>query len=50
MGGATPYEGMLEICLGNRFGTICDDLAWGDSEARVVCRQLGFEAEGDHIV
>ncbi len=46
VGGATEYEGLVELCQGNSFGTVCDDLSWGDNEARIVCRQLGFEEEG----
>ena len=36
------YEGRVEYCLDNRFGTICDDRTWNDADAQVVCNQLGF--------
>ena len=42
VGGDTPYEGRVEMCLDDTFGTICDDFTWDDSEAEVICNQLGF--------
>ena len=43
-GGTTSREGRVEICLGV-WGTICDD-GWGTTDARVVCRQLGYPTIG----
>jgi deleted-in-malignant-brain-tumors protein 1 len=43
--GDTRYEGRVEICINSTWGTICRD-GWSNSDARVVCRQLGFSASG----
>ena len=50
VGGDNPYEGRLEVCRSNRFGTACDDLTWNDADAQVACRNLGFEPEGKKII
>ncbi len=35
----------MELCYNNVWGRVCDD-AWGNVDARVVCRQLGFSDSG----
>lgn len=41
MGGSTPMEGRVELCVAGVWGTVSDD-GWGTNDARVVCRQLGY--------
>ena len=45
IGGQTELEGTVEVCVNNMWGLIGDG-AWGDADARVVCRQLGLPARG----
>ena len=39
--GPNSYSGRVEIFYEGAFGTICDD-GWDDTDAGVVCRQLGY--------
>lgn len=46
--GKTKNEGRLEICFENHWGTVCDD-GFSNTDASVVCRQLGLEPNGTCI-
>jgi hypothetical protein len=41
------YYGRVQINYDDQIGTVCDN-SWSSSDARVVCKQLGF-ADGDPI-
>ena len=40
IGGHTPTDGSVQICINERFVSVCDE-NWNNSHAAVVCRQLG---------
>ena len=47
-GGSVANEGRVEICMNNVWGTVCDE-SWGNTDATVVCQELGYPTEGQKM-
>lgn len=47
-GGESSYTGRVLVCIGGHWGTVTNE-NWGTSDARVVCRQLGFLDTGENL-
>ena len=43
--GRSAYEGQVEVCIGQRWGTVCNT-GWSTEDAQVVCQQLGYPPTG----
>ena len=45
VGGQSAYEGRVEVCLSQRWGSVTDS-EWSAEDAQVVCRQIGYTING----
>ena len=45
VGSSNQYEGRVEVCIYDQWGTVCHD-GWSSVDASVVCKQLGYATTG----
>ena len=46
MEGESEYEGRLEVCFSDRWGTVGSD-GWTQINTQVVCNDLGYDLSGN---
>ena len=46
MEGGSEYEGRLEVCFSDRWGTFGSD-GWTQINTQVVCNDLGYDLSGN---
>ena len=49
VGGSNKYEGRVEVCIDDQWGTVCDD-GWNTSDATVICKQLGYSYTSSQFI
>ena len=54
VGGTLSNEGRVEICINRVWGTVCHGTSywnyWDTTDARVICRQLGYQEHGKCVL
>ena len=45
VGGQSAYEGRVEVCLSQRWGTVSSD-GWSEYNSQVICKYIGFNPNG----
>ena len=45
-GGTGNFEGRVELCLEQGWGTVCDN-GWSTADGKVMCRQLGYSTTSE---
>ena len=47
-GNSSQYEGRVEVCIDEEWGSVCGE-RWDQWDAAVVCRQLGYSTQGKRL-